>query len=208
MNQVAVITLNSYFAFLASLVEIETWLKGHFSTGYASLQPGLAPPQFWQKTKELPFLPPVELVELYAWHNGSADADGFFAHHSFYSFEQALHEYLQNRAVSAQLEGQHGFVSWQATFWPVMGFDGEYFLLDVLTGAVWFYLLEDQPHYAFDSLSQFFACIAGVMHHGMMVVLPDSRLALHGPGFESLRKQLVSAAGQTTQLPLELEFMP
>lgn len=192
-----------YFTFLAALSEIQGWLRLHFPKGEQSLLPGIKPKTFLSQAREFDFSPPAELIELYAWHNGSADADGFFAQHSFYSLDQAIEAYQHNLEASQANDGQP---SWPPNYWPLMGAGNEYFVLDCQTGVVWFYSLQDQPHYAFDGIGPFFACIAAVMHHGMMMVMPDGKLMLHGPGFESLRKQQVSAPGQATDLPLKLEF--
>lgn len=197
-----------YFAFLAALSEIQSWLRLNFPRGGQSLLPGIKPQTFLAQTREFEFSPPAELLDLYAWHNGSAAAEGFFAHHSFYSLGQAIEEYRRNRAASFKHQMDKGQPSWPPCYWPLMGAGGAYFVLDCQSGVVWFYPLQDRPHYAFDGIGQFFACIAAVMHHGMMMVMPDGKLMLHGPGFESLRKQQVSAAGRATDLPLQLEFTP
>ncbi|MEZ0374399.1 MAG: hypothetical protein ACAI44_35255 [Candidatus Sericytochromatia bacterium] len=190
-----------------SLNQIETWLKANFSTAYTALRPGLDAARFQAQMAGVPFSVPADLAEVYAWHDGMADGLPIFAHYSFYPLAIALAEYLQNRTVSEQLEAQHGFMSWRPERWPVLGFEGEYFVIDLQSGAIWYHFLEDDPCYAFDSLEQIFACIATAMHQGLSQALPDGRLALDGPGFEMLRRQAVSASGQASRLPLEQETL-
>lgn len=92
----------------------------------ASLNSGLSEEEIQDKVAHLPFRLPVEIVELYQWHNGQAlDAQLYlFRDQRFLSLDEALDDYqmIQTYFVPA-LGGVQVGVDLRACF-PFAGFEG------------------------------------------------------------------------------------
>ena len=80
-----------------SLEKVFTWLLTHQPSYALALQSGLTYAQIQEKTKDLPFKLPTEVVELYQWRNGTKDSEQytsrFFPAFTFLSLDQALIHY-------------------------------------------------------------------------------------------------------------------
>lgn len=66
------------------------------------LRPGLPAEEIAARLRELPFVPPRELLALYQWRDGTAGLDFFFPSHDFLSLEDAIEDYYARRDVALE----------------------------------------------------------------------------------------------------------
>ena len=82
---------------IESLERILAWLSINQPSSVSALQSGLTYSQIQEKTKDLPFKLPTEVIELYQWRNGTQDSEldtaRFFPAFTFDSLERALINY-------------------------------------------------------------------------------------------------------------------
>ncbi|PIQ28881.1 hypothetical protein COW36_09470 [bacterium (Candidatus Blackallbacteria) CG17_big_fil_post_rev_8_21_14_2_50_48_46] len=104
---------------------IAEWHREHHPLSVKALQAPLTLEQIQKLSSELPFSLPEELIELYQWHNGQSNNRPFFGGYTFYPLEEAIEEY-QLALETSEEEGR----LWKASWFPVFGFQGDYFVLD------------------------------------------------------------------------------
>lgn len=156
-----------------------------------SLLPGLAAAEWQTLMHDFPdFAGTQVFAELYAWRNGQPYPSAFLLEYTFYPLADSLAQYRQLRQVSQSLEAEVGFCSWVASWFPLWGFEDEFFLLDTATGQILFYFLEDTPRPVFDDLPQMLAVLAQAWETGVFATGPEQAERQ----FENLRLQVVSPA--------------
>ena len=186
---------------IPSLESIKQFLQSHLQ---AQFENALTLAEIQTIMASLPFDLPLELYELYQWHNGQPEDQVFFDYFSFYSLQHALYEYQQLRAVSIQLEQEHGFCSWQEGRWPIFGFEGEYFCVDCKDSArpVWFVFIEDEPRYWFETFELFVEFLAQAFELGYYEADADQNLKPISRKLHELRLSKISPPAD--QNPLHL----
>lgn len=109
---------------------------------------------------DLPCQPPEELLELWAWHDGTAGQEylPFIWYHDFLSVEEALDDYESLMTLPG--------LKWQETWIPIFSFEGEWYFVECypeprLASPVGYYFLEDtETYYTFLNLTTMMATSA------------------------------------------------
>ncbi len=89
-----------------------------------SLRDGISTDEIVSKLKSFPFHIPVEVEELYEWHNGTAPEIGFFKGYSFLPLEDAL-------IIREQWMRCNGdYIVYEPELLPLFEFEGEYYCVE------------------------------------------------------------------------------
>ncbi|MCA0354745.1 MAG: SMI1/KNR4 family protein [Chloroflexi bacterium] len=121
------------------------------------LQPGYSAEQI---AEIIPFRLPAEILELYAWHNGTdiISHKNLFYYHHFLSVEDAYQIYQDLMQTNREIE----FEAYEPFLFPLFDFEGEYYMVQMDEnrddyGSIWFCFHSSGQVY--DSLSTMLAAI-------------------------------------------------
>jgi cell wall assembly regulator SMI1 len=138
---------------IASLEQILLWHQTNQTELAPALNPGKARSAILEEFADLPCQPTEELIQLWAWHNGTrAVATPFIWYHDFLSVEQAISEY--------KWLTKYPLVGWQENWIPIFDFEGEWYFVECSeeirqASPVGFYFLEDtETVYAYTNLTR------------------------------------------------------
>lgn len=185
------------------LTELEKTWKEVLPALARGLLPGLSEAEFEAQRQNLPTNFPEMLKTLYLWHNGQSPDQVSFLYHHFLSLEEALFEYRNYREVSEQIKKTTGFETWPEKFWPLWSFEGELFLLDLVSGQIYFYFLEDTPRLWYDHLPQMLSCLVRAVHEGVFTLNAQGELETDLVQWQKLRLEIVSEAVDSGPLYFE-----
>ncbi len=149
-----------------TLQAIEAWHQEHHPRSAEAFEPPIKPEKLAKLAAELPFELPSELTKLYAWHNGQSQNAPFFNAFTFFPFEEALEEY----ALALENAQEQG-LEWKASWFPIFGYMGDYFLLECAPESppapVYMYLshVEGVPRW-YESLEKMLLTIAACYQSG------------------------------------------
>lgn len=194
----------------AALQGLQASLDRHAPDLASGLCPGLEPEALAAAAAALPFALPPALAALYAWHDGQPYGSSLHDYFQFYPLVEAVDEYLQLRAVSRQLEAEHGFCSWPEGLLPLLGFEGEYLALACQdlpaaiqqpgapplagsAGVLWYAFIEDTPRYWFDSLAGYLDFLAAAYASGALAQGGNGRSQADPAALHALRLARVSS---------------
>ena len=137
----------------SSLEQILLWHQTNQTYIVPALNPGIDEAAIQQKFADLPCQPTEELIELWAWHNGTDDvAHPFIWYHNFLSVEEAIAEYESLTA--------NPLIGWPEHWIPIFEFEGEWYFVECYeqprqASPVGFFFLEDPDAiYAYSSLTK------------------------------------------------------
>lgn len=112
------------------------WHKAQKSPVASHLRPPLKPEKLQKLAKELPFTLPAEVKALYGLHDGLKDNTPLFHSFTFLPLSEAIAEYelacemAEERVADPEDKG----VYWKHTWFPLFGFQGDYYLIDCALG--------------------------------------------------------------------------
>ncbi|XSG75694.1 SMI1/KNR4 family protein [Herpetosiphon llansteffanensis] len=121
-----------------------------------ALQPGYSPEQI---ASVIPFNLPAEILELYAWHNGTNNEyKKLFYYHHFLSIEDAYQIYQDLMQTNREIEIE----AYEPFLFPLFDFEGEYYMVQMDAtrddyGSIWFIFHGSGQVY--DSLTTMLAAI-------------------------------------------------
>jgi len=182
------------------LAELEKAWKEVLPDLATGLLLGLSETEFEALRPELPVNFPEMLKTLYLWHNGQNPEQISFLYHHFYSLEEALFEYQQNRQVSEQIKQTAGIDTWPENYWPIWGFEGEYFLIDLDSGQIYFFFVQDSPRLWYDNLGQMITCLTQAVQNDIFRQNAQSELETDQLAWEKLRLALVCSEADSGPL--------
>lgn len=179
-------------AMLDALARIEGWHRRGSTTTVGALRAGATDAQLDALEAALGCALPEEARALWRWRDGqqgAGDLDPLVWYHGLLPIEHALAEYRTLRTAD--------WADWDATWVPVLAFEGEWYFVECGTTRVaaspllhWF--VEDDPKPAYASLTTFFATQAEAMDAGAIALVDgapeaDERAlaaihARHNPG--------------------------
>lgn len=143
----------------------------------SSLQPGLTAAEVYERAP-IPFQLPDEVLDLYAWHNGTVDhpARGrqkLFYYHEFLSLEQAYEEYQWRM----QFNADERFEVLDPHLFPLFTFQGEHYMTRGTTerraqSEIFFDYHGSSQVY--DSLHTMLAAIAECYESGAYAIVGDT----------------------------------
>lgn len=147
------------------LEAIQNWHREQNSPSAEGFLPPLKPEAIERRLKTFPYpLPPV-LTELYTWHNGMKDNLPLFREFTLFPLEEALAEYELACEIAEETASEDDEdLLWKDSWFPVMGYMGDYLLLDCdpeapRPGHIWFKANADNPYPWYDSLEQMLVTI-------------------------------------------------
>lgn len=190
------------------LETIAEWHREHYPASAAALQPGLSDAQIDQRIQSLPFALPQSLREMYRWHNGQRDNQPFFSHYTFFPLEEALEEYLLARETAAE-SGKE----WQPGWFPVFGFQGDFFLLDLSQSQglspVYLYLSDEtEVPIWYESLEQMLKTLCVYFEQGAYYLDEDGLLLEDFELSEQIRLRLNRNVDYYAEMEVDREFEP
>ena len=139
------------------LEAIKAWHQQQGSPSADQFLPPLSPETIEKELQAFPYPVSSELKSLYAWHNGMQDNSPLFREFTFFPLEEALAEYELACEIAEEPESDSEDVLWKNTWLPIMGYMGDYLLLDCDSeaprpGHIWFRGNDDTPYPWYDSL--------------------------------------------------------
>ena len=138
---------------IVSLEQILMWHQTNQTEIPAALNSGKNRADILEEFADLPCLPTEELLQLWAWHNGTDKVfSPFIWYHNFLSVEDALSEYkwLNNNPL----------LDWSENWIPIFEFEGEWYFVECyeaikLASPVGYFFLENtEAYYTYLSLSR------------------------------------------------------
>jgi len=166
---------------------ILSWLMVNKNSYALALQAGLSYSEIQEKTKNLPFKLPMEVIELYQWRNGTKDSEQytarFFPAFTFNSLDQALIHYkelIDFSEESGQISKYDPVTndSWEETIDP-----------SEIYNPMWF------PIFTFKNQWHSYLAIGGENEDATSVILDFSiEDSTPYPKYESLTKMLLTIA--------------
>lgn len=137
----------------ASLEQILLWHQTNQTEISAVLNPGKDRMAILAEFADLPCQPTEELIQLWAWHNGTeAVVSPFIWYHNFLSVEAAITEY--------KWLTKNPLIRWRENWIPIFEFEGEWYFVVCYeeikpASPVGYYFLEDtETHYTYLSLTR------------------------------------------------------
>ncbi len=182
------------------------WHRQQKSPVSKNLRPGLAPEKFQNKAKHLPFTLPSELKSLYFLHDGIKDNVPLFNSFTFLTFNDAIAEYELACEMAEEFEvpeSQDGKKApkledyWKSTWFPVFGFQGDYYLIDTAKGSrspVYGRSGEEAAVVWYDSLEKMLLTIRTCFEKGAYFYDDDEILSEDHEKANSIREQINSKA--------------
>lgn len=157
-----------------SLERILAWLKANNPVVASALLPGLSEKEIREKTKDLGYEPPQELLILYQWRNGTPDDFDapFIWYHTFGRLERALKDRKTMLAKASD-------TSWDKSWFPIFDFQGEEYFVScakepTTARPVRYYFIEETATYpCYINLTTMMETAAAIYESGAVKVVNE-----------------------------------
>lgn len=171
------------------------WHRKHESPVSKNLRPPLPPEKLQKREKQLPFKLPEELKALYGLHDGLKDNTPLFNAYTFLPLNDAIAEYELACEIEAEREAEadETAVYWKASWFPIFGYQGDYYLIDCAQGIhspVYQRAGEEPAVIWYDSLARMIRTIRACFDQGAYFYDDDEILAEDFEKANAIREQL------------------
>lgn len=116
-----------------ALAQLDDWLEKNSPIVAAKARPPLTRQQIEQVAKELHLNFSEDFYRLYQWHNGYDDGAQLIYYYNFMPLEEAVKDYRLMMELNNEFPVYEEI--WRHAWFPILGFMGEFYLVDCNIGA-------------------------------------------------------------------------